>query len=152
MRKSGGIIALIAGILALFGRQAGAAGAAAALLAALSMTTPQVVRAQEAKTIDVIDFLVDRDELIGKVVTITGCAIGSASDSVVLCSAGAGRGNVMIDSKTLAKEDLRKALKQCAGFSAMTPEHCAGSVTGTVTRGSFGLRVTKARIGWRLVP
>jgi hypothetical protein len=98
------------------------------------------------KTMDVIDFIVDGSDLIGQTVTVTGCKFAAASESSVLCSAGS-PGSVIIDGRTLNREDLRRALRTCSGF--MTPPNCMGSVTGTVDKGAFGLRLTKAALGWR---
>jgi hypothetical protein len=99
-------------------------------------------------SLDIIDFLVDGQDHIGKTVTITNCRFGMATDSVVLCSAGS-PGNVSIDSKSLQREDLRKALRECSGFTLTTPSACTGSVTGIVEKGLFGLKIMKAAIGWR---
>jgi hypothetical protein len=139
------VLALVGGVLALFGKRTPVlAGAAGLALAALVMTAPQEAAA-EIKTVDIIDFLVDGAELVGKTVTITSCKFTAASDSSVLCSAGT-QGNAFIDSKTLDREDLRRALRSCASFIA-SPQ-CIGSVTGLVTKGPLGLRLSKASIGW----
>jgi hypothetical protein len=143
------VLAFIGGMLGLFGRTPAPATAVAIVALALLATASGPDRAiAQNRTVDVIDFLVDRDDLIGQVVTVTGCRFGAATDSQVLCSAGA-QGSVSIESKTLDREDLRKALRQCSEFTALAPASCAGSVTGTVTKGSFGIRLTKAAIGWR---
>lgn len=141
------VLAFAGGVLGLFGKAPAPALAVFALAVVVAAGGADRAIAQ-SRTIDVIDFLVDRDDLIGQVVTITGCRFGAATDSQVLCSAGA-QGSVSIESKTLHREDLRRALRQCSEFSALASAACAGSVTGTVTKGSFGVRLTKAAIGWR---
>ena len=144
------VLAFTGGVLGLFGKAPGPAVAvvALAMLAAAGGADPA---SAQNRTVDVIDFLVDRDDMIGQIVTITGCRFGAATDSQVLCSAGT-QGSISIESKTLNREDLRRALRQCSEFSTLAPTSCAGSVTGTVTKGSFGLRLTKAAIGWRPSP
>ncbi|WP_346357995.1 hypothetical protein [Bosea sp. (in: a-proteobacteria)] len=139
------VLALIGGVLALFGKRAPVAvGTAGLVAAALIMIVPQDAAA-ENKTVDIIDFLVDGADLVGKTVTVTGCKFTAATDTSVLCSAGM-QGNAFIDSKTLDREDLRRALRNCGGFVA--PPQCLGSVTGQVTKGPLGLRLSKASIGW----
>jgi hypothetical protein len=97
-------------------------------------------------TMDVIDFLVDQRGLIGQKITITDCRFTAASETQLLCSAGM-QGNVSIDARSLPREDHRRAMRECGSFSV--PDSCAGSVTGSVTRGSLGVRITDAAIGWR---
>lgn len=139
-------LALIGGILALFGKRPIAAleTTAVCVAAALGILSPDVVSAQ-IKTVDIIDFLVDSADLVGQTVTITGCKFTAASDTSMLCSAGT-QGSAFIDSKTLAREDLRRALRNCGGF--MPSPQCTGSVTGQVTKWPGGLRLSKGSIGW----
>ncbi len=139
-------LALIGGVLALFGKRStvGLEAATVCLAAVLGTLSPDVASAQ-GKTVDVIDFLVDGADLVGQTVTITGCKFTAASDTSMLCSAGT-QGNAFIDSKTLAREDLRRALRNCGGF--MPTPQCTGSVTGQVTKWPGGLRLSKGSIGW----
>lgn len=102
--------------------------------------------AAQTFTMDIIDFLVDQKGLIGQKITITDCKFTAASDNQLLCSAGM-QGNVSIDARSLHREDHRRAMRQCGSFSV--PDSCAGSVTGSVTRGPLGVRITDAAIGWR---
>lgn len=139
------VLALVGGVLALFGRRAPSAISTACLLAAALVMAGPEDAAAEIKTVDIIDFLVDGGDLVGKTVTITGCKFAAATASSVLCSAGT-QGNAFIDSKTLDREDLRRALRNCGGFIA--PPQCIGSVTGQVTKGPLGLQLSKASIGW----
>lgn len=139
------VLALVGGVLALFGKRAPAAAGLAGLIAAALVIAAPREAAAESKTVDIIDFLVDGADLVGKTVTITGCKFTAATDTSVLCSAGT-QGNAFIDSKTLDREDLRRALRSCGGFIAPPP--CIGSVTGQVTKGPLGLRLSKASIGW----
>lgn len=101
--------------------------------------------AEETKAIEVIDFLVDAEGLIGKTVTVTGCQFTAATTHGVLCSAGM-PGNFTIEGKSLDKEDLRRALKTCSSFGDNPA--CIGSVTGTVRKGSFGIQLEKSKIKW----
>jgi len=139
------VLAFVGGLLAVIGKGQAPAAVATAICIAFMASTGSEATAQ-SKTIDIIDFLVDGRDLVGKTVTVTGCKFMMASDSVVICSAGS-PGNIMLDSKTMAREDLRRALRQCAGLTV--PESCQGSVTGAVTQNSFGIRLTKAAIGWQ---
>ena len=101
-------------------------------IAALS----EVASAQNVdKTLDVIDFLVDGPDLIGKKVTVTGCSFRNADSRSVNCRAPNYTGNIYIDSKSMERESLRRALKTCAGYEQHA--HCPGSVTGIVTSGIF---------------
>ena len=102
------------------------------------------------KTMDVIDFLVDWKSLIGQTVTVSNCTIESADISVVRCSAGR-QGLFHIDSDTLAREDLRRALRECAGFEA--GNECRADVTGNVTEDSFGeVKLKDASMKWAATP
>lgn len=104
------------------------------------------VHADEAKKIDIIDFLVDANDLVGKTVTVTGCKFKGADTTSIMCSAGS-RGNIAIDSNSLTdREDLRRALKSCFDLIANVPG-CEGSVTGIVKK-TYSVRLTKAKINW----
>ena len=98
------------------------------------------------KTLDVIDFLVDGPDLIGKKVTVTGCSFTNADSTSVNCRAPNYTGNVFVDSKSMERESLRRASKTCAGYDQHA--HCRGSVTGIVTSGLFGPRLGDATIEW----
>jgi hypothetical protein len=87
------------------------------------------------KTMDVIDFLVDWKNLKGQTVTVTGCLLRNADTSSVYCSAGP-QGDFSIDSNSLAREDFRRALRECAGFERH--DDCRADVTGSVTENSIG--------------
>ena len=98
------------------------------------------------KTMDVIDFLVDWKSLIGQTVTVTGCSLIEADTSGVECSAGP-QGLFAIDSNTLAREDFRRALRECAGFKQ--GDECLADVTGNVTENSIGdVKLTDAAMNW----
>jgi len=102
--------------------------------------------ASALKTMDVIDFLVDWKSLIGQTVTVTGCSLKDADTLSVYCSAGR-QGHFAIDSNTLAREDFRRALRECAGFEE--GEECRADVTGNVTEGSFGdVKLKDAAMKW----
>ena len=96
------------------------------------------------KTMDVIDSLVDRKSLIGQTVTVTGCLLQQAGDRIVVCSAGS-QGSFFIDGNTLAREDLRRALRECAGFDG---DECRVAVTGNVSGDAFGAELTNAAMKW----
>ena len=68
------------------------------------------------KSLDVIDFIVDGPDLIGKKVTVTGCSFGSANSTSVKCGAPNHVGTIFIDSPSLDRESLRRALKTCADY------------------------------------
>jgi len=120
------------------------------LLAIVSAITalPHVAGAQNVdKTLDVIDFLVDGPDLIGKRVTVTGCSFANADSTSVKCRAPNYTGTLYIDSKSMERESLRRALKTCAGYEQHA--HCRGSATGIVTSGIFGgPRLGDATIEW----
>jgi hypothetical protein len=98
------------------------------------------------KAMDVIDFLVDWKSLIGQTVTVTGCSLQQAGDTIVVCSAGS-QGTFFIDGNTLAREDLRRALRECAGFEK--GDECRVDVTGNATEGVLGgPELTNAAMKW----
>ncbi len=98
-------------------------------------------------TMDIVDFLVDGRGLVGQLVTVTGCKFGQAEAEMIMCSNRAGR--VRVDTDEMPREDVRRAIRECADFAPMTPATCAGAVSGLVVRDAAGLRITKAAIGWR---
>lgn len=113
-------------------------------IAAVLVAAPTVA---STFTMDIVDFLVDGRGLVGQLVTVTGCKFGQAEAEMIMCSNRAGR--VRVDTDDMPREDLRRALRECADFAPMTPASCAGAVSGLVARDSAGLRITKAAIGWR---
>jgi len=95
---------------------------------------------------DVIDFLVDWKSLIGQTVTVTGCSLRHATMSFVACSAGS-QGELVVDSHTLAREDLRRSLRSCAGFEES--DECHADVTGNVTEAEvLGPELKSASMKW----
>ncbi len=97
------------------------------------------------KTMDVVDFLVDWKSLVGQTVTVTGCSLEHADTTYVACSAGS-QGSLFVHSDTLAREDLRRALRECAGFE--NGDECRADVTGNVSGDAFGAELTNAAIKW----
>jgi dienelactone hydrolase len=97
------------------------------------------------KSLDAIDFLVDAPDLIGKRVTVTGCSFWGATMTSVVCRAPNGTGSIYIQSDSLERESLRRALKTCTRYEQA---HCRGSVTGVVSSGIFGPRLEDATIEW----
>ena len=110
-------------------------------------TTPNPPPAAAAlKTMDVIDFLVDWRSLLRQTVTVTGCSLIEATTTYVVCSAGS-RGHFYIDANTLAREDLRRALRTCAGFNE--GDDCRADVTGDVTEDDvLGAELTSTTMRW----
>ena len=118
------------------------------LFAVGMLTFPTAVRCAVAEplTMDVVDFLVDGKSLTGKFVTVTGCQLVAANSFAIQCSAGSA-GNFPIDSASLAREDLRKALRQCTDWTTGT--NCRASATGFVQPGPLGDPSLKnAKIVW----
>lgn len=98
------------------------------------------------KAMNVIDFLVDWKDLVGETVIVTGCLIKGADTSRVLCWTGP-QGYFRIDSKTLAREDLRRSLRNCAGLTER--DECRVDVTGNVTENAIGdPELTDAAMNW----
>jgi hypothetical protein len=98
----------------------------------------------QKKSIDVIDFLVDWKSFKGQRVTVSGCQIRGATNYSVVCSAGS-PGYFFMDSETLDREGLRRALKTCTGW---TQDNCRADVTGEVEEGPFGPLLKHAVLTW----
>ena len=98
------------------------------------------------KTMDVIDFLVDWRSLLRQTVTVTGCLLQQAEATSVVCSAGS-QGMFFIDGDTLAREGLRRALRECAGFEK--GDECRVDVTGEVSENTLGMpKLLDAAMKW----
>ena len=67
------------------------------------------------KSLDVIHFLVNGPDLIGKKVIATGCDFANADSTFINCRASNYTGSIYIDSKSMERESLGRALKACAG-------------------------------------
>ena len=104
-----------------------------------------------SKTMDVIDFLVDWKSAKGQIVTVTGCWLKFANVDSVLCSAGR-QGYFGIDSKTLARDDLKRSLRNCIDFSER--DECRADATGTVSAGVSGDQpeLKNAVLNWEFEP
>jgi len=102
--------------------------------------------------IDAVDFLVDGKEMVGRHVTVTGCELSNAGDTVVFChvrSGGHGAGDIVLDSSTMRREDLRRALRNCT--EVLPKGDCpVREVSGRVGRTRGGLVViNNAKVGWQ---
>ena len=125
--------------------------------AAVPATPSPQLAAPAPKTMDVIDFLVDWRSLNGQTVTVTGCSLRGADTLFVYCSAGSQghlggvNGRFSIDSDTLAREDLRRALRKCAGLEEA--DECRADVTGNVTEDVLGgPEIKDAAMKWAATP
>ena len=97
-----------------------------------------------AQTLDVVDFLANGSDLVGKTVTVTGCNFTAASTLGVLCSTRVA--SFTIDFRSLDRGDLHRALRQCSGIIAQPG--CAGNVTGLVSPSSTTVVLKNAKIEW----
>lgn len=92
--------------------------------------------AQAPPSISLIDFLVDGRNYLGKRITITGCQFTFAAADSITCVAYKitdqfnSQGEVMVDSQSLERGSLRRALHNCFDFN--TRPECAGDITGMV--------------------
>lgn len=104
--------------------------------------------AEDIKTMDAIDFAIDGPTLVKQKIQVTGCKFSSVGTLYVTCNSQANTAvNVGIEGKTLDRESLRRALKECAAFKES--DNCVGSVTGVVEQNSAGdIGLTKAVIDW----
>jgi hypothetical protein len=94
-----------------------------------------------------LDFHVDGSQLTGKRVTLMDCQFFGTNGSWVSCSSREnGSIFVMVEAKSLDREDYRRALRQCAGMRD-TDIRCQGTVTGTVFQ-FIGANLRNAKIDW----
>ena len=100
--------------------------------------------AQNATPIDMVDFVVDQKDLVGKRVRLTGCTITGASAVVVLCTSEVA--SIPLEVDTIAREDLRRALRACSGFDRR--QACRAEVEGTVVQKPVGLQLGQSIIHW----
>lgn len=122
----------------------------AALVLALFFIGPVLAQqptSNAPKAMDILDFAVDARDLTNKRVTINECEFGGTNQSWVFCRAPGGTGGVSVgvQTRTLPKEDFRRALKECTGYGPI--ERCKGSVTGIVFE-SVGPALKNAEIKW----
>ena len=103
-----------------------------------------------AKSLDVTDLLVDATNLVGKKVTVNGCSFESVIiipgvTSVICHSSSNTQIPLHIDTTSMERESLRRALKTCTGPAR---PNCSGSVTGTVSSGTLSPILGHATIEW----
>ncbi|WP_139223549.1 hypothetical protein [Methylocapsa palsarum] len=71
---------------------------------------------------DAVDFIVDGVEHLGQAVAVTGCYLIQANDWMFFCAAYSTDkrhlGNITLDSKSMNRESLRRALNNCNGIDA----------------------------------
>src|SRR5688500_10091183 len=82
-----------------------------------------------------IDFLVDWQSWTGKRVHVGGCFLQMANAQTIFCNVrnqGHQVGSVWIVSLSLDREDLRRSLRECPGYS--NAAICQVEVSGTVVR------------------
>ncbi len=113
------------------------------LILLLNLTLP--VQADEIKKVDMIDFLVDTKSFEGKKITITECTVNQASIKLILCSVVAG--GVFLQTKTINRDDLKRALRTC---SEVDDDGCVVEATGTVAHsaGRF-YQLKNATLKWK---
>jgi len=95
-------------------------------------------------TVDIIDFLVDQRDYIGKVVTVRGCHFGFADVQTVGCLGikdGSVIGTILLDSQTVERSSLRRMIQNCLKLKLDPDPPCMGDVTGTVYDMMAQLRV-----------
>jgi hypothetical protein len=123
------VAGLVAGISATASNVAG-------LVAPISATASDVPRSMDA-----VDLVIDRDDLIGQTVTLTDCRMYSAGPKDFTCQ---GPGAFISVIWPPNKDDIRRGLRSCSGLFADGPK-CLLSVTGRVDKvryRSIGIHAT----------
>jgi hypothetical protein len=82
--------------------------------------------------VDIIDYIVDWKQYVDQTITVTNCGIKSASQLLVACSASDARGSIVLNSDTMAREDFRRALRDCSGMAFEVGDECQAAVTGVI--------------------
>jgi hypothetical protein len=98
---------------------------------------------------EIIDYLVDAKDLVGKRITVTDCSFTNADTTSVTCADPNYRFFFNIESDTLDGVSLRRALTTCGPGFKFKDIQCHGSVTGIVSPGPHdSLRLRDATIEW----
>jgi hypothetical protein len=93
------------------------------------------------RPMDGVDLLVDWEALKGRRVTVNTCQLGrSLMTKEIACAVrGSGIlrvGTIWLDQRTMHRESLRRALKQCSSIG--TGPDCSVSVLGVVSESEMG--------------
>jgi hypothetical protein len=98
---------------------------------------------------EIIDYLVDAKDLVGKRITVTDCSFTNADTTSVTCADPNYRFFFNIESDTLDGVSLRRALTTCGPGFKFKDIQCHGSVTGIVSPGPHdSRRLRDATIEW----
>jgi hypothetical protein len=107
------------------------------------------------KSLDVVDFVREAKDLVGKRVTVTDCTFWGTDIYFIACSEASESFKFLdIDSGTLERETLRRAWRTCGsiiGQASFPKDKCRGSVTGIVSPtepGGKRPRLKDATIEW----
>lgn len=114
-----------------------AARVAASFLASLPLAVIVAVtaEAESPPVVDILDFLVNQRDYLGKAVTIKNCHFVFPSVQSITCAAlkdGNSPGEILIDGPTLDRASLRRMINDCSAFILDQGPKCMGSITGTV--------------------
>jgi hypothetical protein len=119
-----------------------------AFLALTLMSASVYAETAHVKSMDAVDFLVDRASFLGRRVTVTGCQIVFANANQVQCRVNnGGSSSFYVDAKSLDRESLRRALKVCTGYEAR--RECEADITGVVVKVLNDPGLKDATFKWR---
>jgi hypothetical protein len=126
-------------------------------LAALAMClTSTVGVSEEVATLRVVDLPRNGGQLLGRRVTVTGCAFAQASATQVICapssSANPGGPTLLLLTKSMTDETFDRLLRNCIQIADAAAERCSGSATGRLDKVGDGWQLSDVVIVWEHLP
>lgn len=118
----------------------------------LLMGTPAWAQRNEPVRLEGVEVMVSGPDHIGRRVVVTNCRLWRNNDRTFGClvmnSRGESAGTIMVSTRGLPRDDLRRMLDRCASLA--TSAECAVAVEGTLRRldPSF-LVLVDAAITWQ---
>src|SRR3954451_4800974 len=116
-----------------------------ALVALATCLTSTVGVSEEAATLRVVDLPRNGGQLLGRRVTVTGCAFAQATATQAICapssSANPGGPTLLLLTRDMPNETFDRLLSSCIQIADAAAERCRGSATGMLR---------KTRDNWQL--
>lgn len=118
-----------------------------------SLTAINIASAQEPKEMSSLDYALGDASLVGQTLKLTGCRISHVSIQSGLCNINvgdAGAGNIVLDTETMDKTELKQAILKCAGLKGFQSEECDASIIGIAKKKTSKPNFQVKKIIWNV--
>jgi hypothetical protein len=122
------------------------------LVALAICLTSTVGASEEIPKVRIVDLPRNEAQLLGRKVTVTGCAFAQATATQAICtpssSANPGGPTLLLLTKDMPNETFDRLLRSCIQLADVAAERCRGSATGILQKTRDSWQLSDVIIAW----